>query len=174
MTGPGPTGESVLDRVEVSMVVRRLGAEISSDHPDGVVVVGLLKGSICFVADLVRNIAVRCVIDFLALEPYGSGGQRVKLAKDLDVDVTGQDVLLAVDIVDRGLTVAYIHRLLTERGARSVDVCTLLDRKNQRLLPVELRYVGREIGPEYVVGYGLDSAEQYRNLPDLRLLEASR
>ncbi len=171
MSEPGSTGSLVVSGEELAAITDRLGREITEDHPEGIVLVGLLKGSVCLAADLVRSIEVSCSIDFLCLTPYGAGGQRVHLSKDLDVDVTGKDVVLAVDIVDRGLTVSYVHRLLTERGARSVDVCALLDRRVKRLLPVELRYVGRTIGEEYVVGYGLDLDERFRNLPDLRVID---
>lgn len=171
MSAPGGAGATVLSADEVGAVVDRLARAISEDHPEGVVLVGLLKGSVCLVADLARRLSVPCAIDFLALSPYGAGGQRVRLSKDLDVDVTGRAVVLAVDIVDRGLTVSYVHRLLTERSARSVDVCTLLDRREKRLLPVELRYVGREIGDEYVVGYGLDLDERFRNVPGLKRID---
>ncbi|MGO9560458.1 MAG: phosphoribosyltransferase [Acidimicrobiales bacterium] len=171
MSGTGEAGTSVLTGDELSAVVDRLGRAISRDHPDGLVLVGMLKGSVCLVADLARRLEVPCAVDFLCLTPYGAGGQRVRLSKDLDHDVSGRAVVLAVDIVDRGLTVTYVHRLLTERGARSVDVCTLLDRRSKRLLPVELRYVGKVIGEEYVVGYGLDLDERFRNLPDLRVIE---
>ena len=171
MTAPGEAGSRLLSREDLAAIVERLGRAISRDHPDGLVLVGLLKGSVCLVADLARRIEVPCAIDFLCLSPYGAGGQRVRLSKDLDVDVAGRAVVLAVDIVDRGLTVSYVHRLLTERGARSVDVCALLDRRTKRLLPVELRYVGRAIGDEYVVGYGLDLDERLRNVPDLVVID---
>lgn len=170
MTAPGIAGPILLSADDLAAVADRLAREISHDHPEGVTLVGLLKGSVCLLADVARRLEVPAAVDFLALAPYGSGGERVKLAKDLDADVTGRAVVLTVDIVDRGLTVAYIRRLLTDRGARSVDVCALLDRRSQRLLPVELRYVGRVIGDEYVVGYGLDVAEKYRNLPDIHIV----
>lgn len=171
MSDAGAAGSRLIAPEELQAIVDRLGRAISQDHPAGLVLVGLLKGSVCLLADLARAIDVPCAIDFLALSPYGAGGQRVKLSKDLDVDVAGRAVVVAVDIVDRGLTVSYVHRLLTERGARSVDVCTLLDRREKRLLPVELRYVGRAIGDEYVVGYGLDLNERFRNLREVRVIE---
>lgn len=171
MSDAGAAGSRLVPSDELQAIVDRLGRAISRDHPEGLVLVGLLKGSVCLLADLARSIDVPCAIDFLALSPYGAGGQRVKLSKDLDVDVAGRAVVVAVDIVDRGLTVSYVHRLLTERGARSVDVCALLDRREKRLLPVELRYVGRVMGEEYVVGYGLDLNERFRNLPDVRVID---
>lgn len=171
MSPPGLAGAPALSGAQIAATVQRLAGEISSDHPKGVVLVGLLKGSVCLVADLARHLSVACAIDFLALSPYGAGGERVRLSKDLGVDVSGREVVLAVDIVDRGLTVAYVMRLLQERGAASVDVCTLLDRTTKRLLPVELRYVGHETGDEYLIGYGLDLDERFRNLPHIRTVD---
>ncbi|MFZ0172501.1 MAG: phosphoribosyltransferase family protein [Acidimicrobiales bacterium] len=171
MTIPGLAGRTLLEPDELSSIVRRFGQAISADHPDGVVLVGILKGSVCLVADLAREISVPCAVDFLALSAYGAGGARIRLSKDLEADVAGRSVVVAVDIVDSGLTVSYVRRLLNERGARSTDVCTLLDRRPRRLLPVELRYVGLEIGDEYVVGYGLDFEERYRNLPMLMVVD---
>lgn len=174
MTVPGLAGRTLLDAGELSSIVARFGAEISADHSGGVVLVGILKGSVCLVADLAREISVPCAVDFLALSAYGAGGARIRVSKDLEADVTGRSVVVAVDIVDSGLTVSYVRRLLNERGARSTEVCTLLDRRSRRLLPVELRYVGLEIGDEYVVGYGLDFEERYRNLPTLVVVERPR
>jgi hypoxanthine phosphoribosyltransferase len=171
MSQPGLAGHTLLEADELSSIVRRFGEAISADHPDGIVLVGILKGSVCLVADLAREISVPCAVDFLALSAYGAGGARIKLSKDLEADVAGRAVVIAVDIVDSGLTVSYVRRLLNERGARSADVCTLLDRRPRRLLPVDLRYVGLEIGDEYVVGYGLDFEERYRNLPMLVVVE---
>ncbi|MGC9962174.1 MAG: phosphoribosyltransferase family protein [Acidimicrobiales bacterium] len=171
MSQPGLAGRTLLETDELSSIVRRFGEAISADHPDGIVLVGILKGSVCLVADLAREISVPCAVDFLALSAYGAGGARIKLSKDLEADVAGRAVVIAVDIVDSGLTVSYVRRLLNERGARSADVCTLLDRRPRRLLPVDLRYVGLEIGDEYVVGYGLDFEERYRNLPMLVVVE---
>ena len=171
MSFPGFEGRQILERDQLAAIVDRLGRAITRDHPDGVVLVGILKGSVCLVADLARSIAAPCAVDFLGLSPYGAGRARVKLSKDLDVDVAGRAVVVAVDIVDSGLTVSYVRRLLTERGARSADVCALLDRKSRRLLPVEIRYSGLTIGDEYLVGYGLDLDERYRNLRELRVID---
>jgi hypoxanthine phosphoribosyltransferase len=171
MTDPGVPGRTLLEAGEVSSIVSRIGRAISLDHPSGIVLVGILKGSVCLVADLAREISVPCAVDFLSLSAYSAGGTRVRVAKDLDVDVTGRDVVVAVDIIDSGLTVDYVLRLLRDRGAGAVDVCALLDRRPRRLLPLEPRYVGLEIGDEYVVGYGLDFEERYRNLPSLSVLD---
>jgi hypoxanthine phosphoribosyltransferase len=171
MSLPGIAGRTLLDAEQLASIVGGIGRAISADHPDGVVLVGILKGSVCLVADLAREISVPCAVDFLALSAYGAGATRIKLSKDLEADVAGRAVVVAVDIVDSGLTVSYVRRLLAERGARSADICALLDRRPRRLLPVEVRYVGCEIGDEYVVGYGLDFEERYRNLPTLMVLD---
>lgn len=171
MSFPGFDGRTLLERDQLATIVDRLGRAISFDHPEGLVLVGILKGSLCLIADLARSIAAPCAVDFLGLSPYGPGRSRVRLSKDLDVDVAGRAVVVAVDIVDSGLTVGYVRRLLTERGARSADICALLDRRSRRLLPVEIRYPGLRIGDEYVVGYGLDFEELYRNLPSLVTVE---
>jgi hypoxanthine phosphoribosyltransferase len=171
VTDPVLAGETLLDREELASIAKRIGGEIALDYPDGVVLVALLKGSLCFVADLVREIAGPCEIDFLALSAYGDGGTRVKVAKDLDIDVTGRDVVVVMDLVDTGLTLGYVLRLLAERRARSASACALLDRRCRRLLPVEIRYVGRVVGEDYVVGYGLDRQERYRNLPSLETVD---
>jgi hypoxanthine phosphoribosyltransferase len=167
MSVAGSAGRVLLSREDLARTALRIGESISEDHPEGIVLVGILKGSVCLVADVARHISVPCAVDFLGLSAYSAGGSRVKVSKDLDEDVTGRDTVIAVDIVDSGLTVSYVRRLLKERGARSIDVCALLDRRRRRLLPVEVRYVGCEIGDEYVVGYGLDFEERFRNLPML-------
>src|ERR1035441_8411645 len=160
---------SLLDAGELAAIARRLGREIKRDYPDGVVLVALLKGSICFLADLVRELPGPCELDFLSLSSYGDGRTRVRVVKDLDLDVTGRDVIVVLDIVDTGLTLAYVLRLIALRGARSTAACALLDRQSRRLLPVEVRYVGQVISDEHVVGYGLDLDERYRNLRGLEV-----
>lgn len=171
MSRPEAPVGSVLDAGELAEIARRLGREIGGDYPEGVVLVALLKGSICFVADLVRELASPCELDFLALSAYGDGRTRVRVAKDLDTDVTGRDVVVVMDLVDTGLTLSYVLRLIALRGARSVAACALVDRQSRRLLPVEIRYIGRAIGEEYVVGYGLDLDERFRNLPSLEVAD---
>ena len=116
MSQPGPAGRTLLEADELSSIVRKFGQAISADHPDGIVLVGILKGSVCLVADLAREISVPCAVDFLALSAYGAGGARIKLSKDLEADVAGRAVVIAVDIVDSGLTVSYVRRLLNRAG----------------------------------------------------------
>jgi hypoxanthine phosphoribosyltransferase len=144
--------------------VARLGAEVSAAYPGGVLLVGVLKGSVIFLADLARAVTTAVAVDFLAISTYAEGTGRVRLLKDLDTDIWDRDVVLVEDIVDTGLTATYILGELRRRGPRSVAVCTLLDKSVRRLVPVPLRFVGYEIGDELVVGYGMDSGERYRNL----------
>lgn len=156
--------------------VRRLAREISVAHRDGVVLVAVLKGSLPFVADLVRALEVAPVVDFLAISAYGGGG-RVRLVKDLDVDIGGKHVVVVEDIVDTGLTLGYLLGELERRGPASLEVCTLLDKRVRRILPVDLAYVGFEVPDVFVLGYGLDFAGRYRNLDvvvagDLQVLRA--
>ena len=145
--------------------VAALGAEISADYPHGAVLVAVLKGSTMFLADLVRSITVPVELDFLAVSSYAPGTGRVRLVKDLDRDITGADVVLVEDIVDTGLTLTYLHAELARRAPRSLTVCSLLDKRCRRIVPTVVQYAGFEIGDEFVLGYGLDYAERYRNLP---------
>lgn len=144
--------------------VRRLGREISAAHPDGVILVAVLKGSVPFLADLLRCITPRSEVDFLAISAYAPKSGRVRIVMDLEIDIYGRDVILVEDIVDTGLTLAYVRGELQRRRPASLEVCTLLDRTSSRILPTALDYVGFEIGDEFVLGYGLDFAERYRNL----------
>lgn len=149
---------------EIADAVARMGAEIARDHPDGVVLVAVLKGSIVFLADLVRRLDVSAEIDFIAISHFAPDSGRVRIVKDLEVDIAGRDVVLVEDIVDTGLTLTYLIRHLEEQDPRQVRVCTLLDRLRRRIVPVEIAYRGFEIDDEFVLGYGLDFAQRYRNL----------
>jgi hypoxanthine phosphoribosyltransferase len=162
-----PPLRTIAGASDIAAAVSRIGAEIAADHPDGVMLVGVLKGSYCFVADLARAIPRTNAIDFLAISSYGGGGGRVRILKDLDRDIAGQHVVLVEDIVDTGLTVNYVLGELRRRLPASVEACTLLDRPARRILPVQLRYVGFTIPDEYVIGYGLDWSGRYRNVPAL-------
>lgn len=164
---------ALLDEEALAQIVGRLGREISADHPEGVVVVGILKGGICLVADLLRAITVPCVVDFLALSPYAGERARVRVLKDVNVDVSGLDVVLVEDFVDTGLSASYLMGMLASRGARRVSLCALLDRPQRRIVPIEVTYAGSEAPEEFLVGYGLDAAERYRNLASIHVLEPS-
>ncbi len=157
----------------LAQTVARLGAEVSADHPDGLVVVGVLKGGVCLVADLLRAITVPCVVDFFALSPYAGERARVRVLKDVDLDVRDLDVVLVEDVVDTGLSATYVLGLLEARGARRVSVCALLDRPARRIVPLAPTYVGIVAPEEFLVGYGLDAAERYRNVPDLWVIDPS-
>jgi hypoxanthine phosphoribosyltransferase len=143
---------------------RRLGREISEAHPDGVLLVAVLKGSVIFLADLVREITVPVEVDFLGISSYAPDSGRVRLTKDLGTDLDGREVVLVEDVVDTGFTLAYLLTQLKSRNPASLEVCTLFDKRARRIVPQPLAYVGFEIGDEFVVGYGLDFRGRYRNL----------
>ncbi|HSO95675.1 MAG TPA: phosphoribosyltransferase family protein [Acidimicrobiia bacterium] len=160
----------LLDQAALRGRVGELAARIAADHPDGVVLVGVLKGALIFLADLARALArhdgLDVTIDFLAISRYAPDSGRVKILEDLAVDVTGRDVVLVEDLVDTGLTLAYLLGHVRERDPRRVAVCALLDRAERRIVPLELRYVGIEVpGDAFLIGYGLHYEERYRNLP---------
>ena len=162
-----PPASVVLDPTAVAARVQRLAAEVTRDHPGGVILVGVLKGALIFLSDLARAIdGVDVSIDFLAISRYAPDSGRVRILKDLDLDVTDRDVVIVEDLVDTGLTLAYLLEHVRRRGARQVEVCTLLDRHERRIVPLVLRYVGEELpGNAFVVGYGLHVGDRYRNLP---------
>jgi hypoxanthine phosphoribosyltransferase len=157
----------VVSREELNSAIERIAGEIQADHPEGLVLVGVLKGSVCFMADLLRQITVSCAVDFLALSPFANGESRARILKDLDDDVEGHDVVLVEDIIDTGLSSRFAAERLENAGARTVSICTLLDRRARRIIPLPLRYVGFEVNDDFVVGYGLDYAESYRNLAQI-------
>jgi hypoxanthine phosphoribosyltransferase len=168
---PPPT--VLADRQAIAAHVDRIARRIAADHPDGVVLVGVLKGALIFLADLARAITdIDVTVDFLAISRYAPDSGRVRILKDLDVDVEGRDVVLVEDLVDTGLTLAYLLSHVRERAPRSVDVCTLLDRPVRRIVPLTVRYVGEEIEDVFVLGYGLHHVDLYRNVP--YIVEADR
>jgi hypoxanthine phosphoribosyltransferase len=148
---------------------------IVSDYPEGpLYLVSVLKGAFIFVADLARAMERPGIrIEFMGISSYGnaktSSGQ-VKVTRDLDVNIEGQNVLIVEDIVDSGVTLSYLTRLLQQRHPKSLEIVTLLDKPERRIQPVKIKYSGFQIPDEFVVGYGLDFAEDYRNLPDIRIL----
>ncbi len=141
-----------------------MAAEISSDHDDGVVLVAVLKGSVPFLSDMVRQLTIVPVLDFMAISAYAPETGRVRIVKDLDMDISGRAVVLVEDIVDTGLTLSYLLGELGRREPRSLEACALLDRTSRRIIPTPVRYRAFEIGDEFVLGYGLDFAQRYRNL----------
>ncbi len=171
--GAGVAPERILDRDALAAVVQRLGREIAADHPDGVVVVGVLKGALIFTADLVRAIeGVDVVVDFMAISRFAPDTGRVRILTDVETDLEGRDVVIVEDLVDTGLTATYLRTQLEARGPRRLDLCTLLDRPSRRIVPLEARYVGVEIPDVFVLGYGLHLADLYRNLGEV--FEADR
>ena len=163
----------LLDQRAIAARVGRIAGRISADHPDGVVLVGVLKGALVFLADLARAITdIEVTVDFLAISRYAPDSGRVRILKDLDVDIEGRDVVLVEDLVDTGLTLAYLLSHVRALAPRSLDVCTLLDRTVRRIVPLTPRYVGEEIGDVFVLGYGLHYVDLYRNVP--YIVEADR
>ena len=154
----------LIDRVELQAGIGRLAAEVSAANGDGVLLVAVLKGSVPFLSDLVRAMTVLPEVDFLAISPYAPDTGRVKLVKDLDVDIAGRDVVVVEDIVDTGLTLTYLLGELGRRSPRSLSTCALLDKRARRIVPTAVDHVGFVIPDEFVLGYGLDFAGRYRNL----------
>jgi len=149
--------------------IAELGQQITADYVGRApLLVGVLKGAFMFMADLARAIALPVEFDFMAVSSYGSATKSsgvVRIVKDLDIDLTGRDVLLVEDIIDSGLTLAYLRKNLQARNPASLEVCALLLREGLQQRDPELKYVGFRIPPDFVIGYGLDVAERYRNLP---------
>ncbi|MBM7854244.1 hypoxanthine phosphoribosyltransferase [Desulfohalotomaculum tongense] len=163
------TEEEIRDRV------KQLGQQISRDYQGKkVLVVGILKGAMIFLADLVRNISIPTYFDFMAVSSYGSSTQSsgaVRILKDLDRSIEGKHVLIVEDIVDTGLTLKYLVENLNSRGPESLKICTLLDKPERRTVDINAHYKGFTIPNEFVVGYGLDFNERYRNLPYVAVLK---
>jgi hypoxanthine phosphoribosyltransferase len=166
--------EILIDEETLNGRVADLGASISEDYRgEDLLLIGVLKGAIFFMADLMRAIEVPCEVDFMAISSYGAGVDSsgvVRILKDLDVSVEGRNVLVVEDIVDSGLTLSYLLRNLEARDPASLEVCALLTKPERRENDVECRYVGFEIPNRFVIGYGLDFAERYRNLPYVGVL----
>jgi hypoxanthine phosphoribosyltransferase len=169
-----PRSRVLLDRAELAAVVQRLGAAIEADHPDGVVMIGVLKGALVFLADLVRAVQrVDVLVDFLAISRYAPNSGRVRIVQDVQLGLDGRDVVLVEDLIDTGLTCAYLLQHVEGLGARRVEVCTMLDRPGRRIVPITPRYVGETIADDaFVLGVGLHHHDRYRNLPIV--LEADR
>lgn len=158
----------LLSQEEIAQICKRLGQEISRDYAGKkLLLVSVLKGAIVFMADIMRNITCECEIDFMAVSSY-SGAKTtgvVKFKKDLDINPDGCDILLVEDILDSGITLAYLKEVLLQRNAASIKICTFLDKPANRKADIKADYVGAVIPDEFVVGYGLDYNEKYRNLP---------
>jgi hypoxanthine phosphoribosyltransferase len=169
-------GETVVEAAALQRRVAELGAEVSRDYAGrDLFMMGVLKGAVFFVADLMRNIEVPCEVDFMAVSSYGSmtdSSGVVRIQKDLDSSIEGKDVLIVEDIVDSGLTLNYLLRNLRARSPRSLEVCALLVKPGRRKIELPIRYVGFEIPNRFVVGYGLDLDQRFRNLSYVTALDA--
>jgi hypoxanthine phosphoribosyltransferase len=167
-------GEILIDEETLAARVAELGAEVSSDYQGrDLLLIGVLKGAVFFMADLMRHLTVPCEVDFMAISSYGDSTDSsgiVRILKDLDINIEGRDVLVVEDIIDSGLTLSYLMRNLESREPASLEVCALLTKPARREIDVPVRYVGFEIPNRFVVGYGLDFAERYRNLPYVAVL----
>lgn len=167
--------EVLFTEEQIAKMVERVGAEISRDYKDkNLLPVSVLKGSVVFMADLMRAITIPARIDFMATSSYGSGVKTsgvVKILKDLDLELSGYDILMVEDILDSGKTLSYLTELLQSRGPKSIRVCTLFDKPERREVEVEATYVGSQIPDAFIVGYGLDFDEKYRNLPFVGVLK---
>ena len=168
-------GEILVQPDELHHRVQQLGREISNDYAGRApLLVCVLKGAVFFLADLMRAIEVPCEVDFMAVASYGSATQSsgvVRILKDLDASIEGRDVIIVEDIVDSGLTLQYLLRNLTARGPASLAVCALLTKPDRLQVELAARYVGFEIPDRFAIGYGLDHAERYRNLPYVAALK---
>ena len=160
--------QTLISAEQIQQRVRDMAQQIRADHPDGLHLICVLKGAFVFLSDLARAIPGDCSLDFMAVSSYGkstkSSGQ-VQLIKDLDVDLEGRDVVIVEDIVDTGLTLNYLQDILRARSPRTLRTACLLSKPSRRKVDVRVEYVGFTIEDKFVVGYGLDYAEQYRNLP---------
>jgi hypoxanthine phosphoribosyltransferase len=176
--GDPAIGETLVGAEELQARVRELGAEINRDYGDrDLVLIGVLKGAVLFLADLIRELEIPCEVDFMAVSSYGSSTDSsgvVRILKDLDASIEGRDVLLVEDIVDSGLTLHYLLKNLKARNPGSLEVCALLTKPERRRVDLPIRYVGFEIPNRFAIGYGLDHGQRYRNLRYVAALDQKR
>jgi hypoxanthine phosphoribosyltransferase len=167
--------EVLVDEVTLRNRVAELGEEVSRDYQGrDLLLIGVLKGAVFFMADLMRHLTVPCEIDFMAISSYGASTDSsgvVRILKDLDINIERREVLVVEDIIDSGLTLSYLMRNLEAREPASLEVCALMTKPERRQIDVPVRYIGFEIPNRFVIGYGLDFAERYRNLPYVGVLD---
>lgn len=167
--------EILLTEEEIKNKVRELSNQIIKDFPDGdVILIGILKGSVIFVADLMRSMNINVTMDFMAVSSYGMSSNTsgiVRILKDLDFDIEDKDVVIVEDIIDTGTTLKYLYEYLKARNPRNLKICCLLDKADRRKADIKADYIGFSIPDEFVVGYGLDYAEKFRNLPYIGILK---
>jgi hypoxanthine phosphoribosyltransferase len=167
--------EVLITSQEIDDKVREIGARITEDYKgEKPLLIGILRGAVVIMSDLMRNIDLQCELDFMDISSYGTGTSSsgvVRILKDLEEDITDRHVLIVEDIIDTGLTLSYLLRSLQARKPASLEICALLSKPSRRRADLDVRYLGFEVSDEFVVGYGLDYAGAYRNLPDICVLK---
>lgn len=167
--------EILFTQEDLKAITKELGEKVTQDYKDKkLYLVTILKGAVVFLTDFMRNVDLPCEVDFMVVSSYGSGvtsSGNVKIIKDLDVPLEDKDILIVEDILDSGNTLKFVVDMIKKRHPKSVEVCALLDKPSRRIADIQAKYVGREIPDEFVVGYGLDYDEKYRNLPYLGVLK---
>jgi hypoxanthine phosphoribosyltransferase len=165
----------LLSEQDIEKLVKRIGERISSDYKDKkLLLVSVLKGSVVFMADLMRSITIPCEIDFMVVSSYGNGTKtsgNIKIIKDLNIDIKDYDLLIVEDILDSGVTLSTLKKMLESRNPASVKICTFLDKPERRIADIKPDYTGATVPDEFIVGYGLDFDEKYRNLPYVGVLK---
>ena len=166
--------EVLISSSEIQGKLREMGESITQDYRgERPLLIGVLRGAVIVLGDLMRNIDLPCEIDFMDISSYGTGTSSsgvVRILKDLEEDITGRHVLIVEDIVDTGLTLSYLRRTLLQRRPDSLEICALLTKPSRRQVDLSVKYLGFEVPDEFVIGYGIDFAGAYRNLPDIRVL----
>ncbi|SHM68645.1 hypoxanthine phosphoribosyltransferase [Caldanaerovirga acetigignens] len=168
--------EILISEEEIKKKLKELGKRITEDYRDkkDILLVGVLKGAVLFIADLIRHIDLPLQVDFMAVSSYGASTESsgvVRILKDLDENIEGKNILIVEDIIDSGLTLSYLYNMLKSRKPASIKICTLLDKPSRRKVKIKVDYLGFEIPDYFVVGYGLDYNEKYRNLPFIGILK---
>jgi hypoxanthine phosphoribosyltransferase len=175
MSHYGTVGETLVSEEELQTRIRELAAQVSADYQGReMLVIGVLKGAVFFIADLLRHLTVPCELDFMAVSSYGSSTHSsgvVRILKDLDIPIAGRHVLVVEDVIDSGLTLSYLLKNLASRQPASLEICTLLTKPGHKRLNIPIRYIGFDLPDAFVIGYGLDYSERWRNLPYIAVLE---
>ena len=165
----------LVTKEEISEIVKKLGKQISQDYEGkNPILITVLKGAFIFMADLVREVTIPCTLDFMAVSSYGGGTEtsgKVRIIKDLETNIEGKDVIIVEDILDSGVTLSHLIELLNARKPSSIKICTLFDKPERHKVEIDVAYQGTVVPNEFIVGYGLDYAEKYRNLPDVCVLK---
>ncbi|MCA1687211.1 MAG: hypoxanthine phosphoribosyltransferase [Actinobacteria bacterium] len=169
-------GRVLVPSEKIGEKVREMGARITEDYRgEKLLLVGILRGAVVFLSDLMRHLELQCEIDFMEVSSYGAettSSGVVRILKDLEENITGRHVLIIEDIIDTGLTLSYLRRSLLARKPASLEICALLSKPSRRQVDLDVKYIGFDVPDEFVVGYGIDYAGAYRNLPDIRALES--